>query len=276
MDCVRVEENLEPYILGALSPEETSRMERHLDSCAVCVEKLNAHADTVAGLAFAAPRHTATARVKERLFARVDAERSRPRWFGLDQPGLLAGLGRRLVANYRMGAVAVFVVALLAGGGWFNGRLNQIEAEKEALANQLLTKSDAETEMMGKLMEMSEKQLALKYMAASPDLSVKRLSATGPTPEARGMVIVSEAGSSGLLAAIGLTPLPPDKVYQVWLLKDGRVHKAGLLQVDWTGFGQALVDLFAPLHSLDGIFITIEQVGGSSDPSGESVLKGDL
>ena len=75
---------------------------------------------------------------------------------------------------------------------------------------------------------------------------------------------------------MNLRPLPPDRVYQVWLVKDGRRYNGGYFTVDSSGYGQTLIFPYASIAEFEGIGITIEPIGGSSGPTGISVLKGDL
>ena len=106
--------------------------------------------------------------------------------------------------------------------------------------------------------------------------SVNMLWGTGWEANARGMLMVSRSGSQALLLALNLRPLPPDRVYQVWLVKNGRRYNGGHFTVDSSGYGQTLIFPYASIAEFEGIGITIEPIGGSSGPTGISVLKGDL
>ena len=75
---------------------------------------------------------------------------------------------------------------------------------------------------------------------------------------------------------VDLPPLPYGMVYQVWLIKDSRVHGAGWFTVDSTGYGQTVIIPVAPFREFDAVGITIEPRGGSIDPTGVSVLSGGL
>ena len=124
--------------------------------------------------------------------------------------------------------------------------------------------------------DMLRDQGYLTYVMSSPGTAVNLLSATEPTARARGMIAVSDTGQAAVLLTLDLPPLPPDKVYQVWLIKGGRGFDSGVFTVDSNGYGQTIIQLFAPLGWFDAIGITIEPSGGSPGPTGDSVLKGDL
>ena len=89
-------------------------------------------------------------------------------------------------------------------------------------------------------------------------------------------MMISRSEPRALLLALNLDPLPLDKAYQVWLISNGRKYNGGLFRVDSTGFGQAVIIPVVPFRQIDALVITIEPAGGSHDPTGADVLKGDL
>ena len=54
------------------------------------------------------------------------------------------------------------------------------------------------------------------------------------------------------------------------------MHSAGWFTVDSTGYGQTVIIPVAPFWEFDAAGITIEPSGGSIDPTGVSVLSGEL
>ena len=166
---------------------------------------------------------------------------------------------------------------------------NMLEAQSETLAR-LETQTQEMAEDSGTIANQLDVLLAsqthtydmlrdqgyLTYVMSSPGTAVNLLSATEPTARARGMIAVSDTGQAAVLLTLDLPPLPPDKVYQVWLIKGGRGFDSGVFTVDSNGYGQTIIQLFAPLGWFDAIGITIEPSGGSPGPTGDSVLKGDL
>jgi anti-sigma-K factor RskA len=63
--------NAAPYVLGALSPEESEAFRRHLASCAICREEVAALAVVAAALPAAAPQLTAPPALKQRVMSAV-------------------------------------------------------------------------------------------------------------------------------------------------------------------------------------------------------------
>ena len=88
--------------------------------------------------------------------------------------------------------------------------------------------------------------------------------------------MVSRGGTRALLYFLNLPPLPPFQVYQLWLIKNGQMYSTAIFTVDSTGFGQAVIIPVTPFTEFDGAGVTIEPAGGSTGPTGVSVLKGDL
>ena len=54
------------------------------------------------------------------------------------------------------------------------------------------------------------------------------------------------------------------------------IINASFLSIDRTGYGQTIIIPYLSVADFDGIGITIEPASGSADPTGESVLQGDL
>ena len=274
MDCKEAQEQFELYLLGALEPREMARTDYHVDTCPECSRKLREEGNIVTELAYAAPQIEVPPQVKRQLFSRIEAAQAPLRTPRVIRDWLrdLVGLGPKLVPHSGITVGVALVAVVVLGGIWFNSRINNIDEEKEVLATQIESVAEGGAEMIEKLKE----QRYLTYMSAAPDVSVNRLSATRPAAKSRGMVMAPRTGEAPVLAALDLPPLPKDKVYQVWLIKDGLIYSGGVFTVDSTGYAQTIIPLFAPMASFNAIVITVERAGGSPGPTGESVLKGDL
>src|SRR5687767_4353169 len=72
----------------------------------------------------------------------------------------------------------------------------------------------------------------------------------------------------------GLPPLAPGQVYQLWLLRAGRIESVQVFRLSG-GAGTITVPI-APT-SFTALYITIEPApGGSAAPSGPAILTGNL
>jgi anti-sigma-K factor RskA len=121
--------NAAPYMLGALTEEESVAFRRHLESCAICREEVAALQVVAAALPAAAPPLSAPSTLKRRVMSAVHEDarvvpamrsnlrkrRSRPSW----RPRSLLPIPRAAIAG--LGAAAVIVLAVIAlassGGG---------------------------------------------------------------------------------------------------------------------------------------------------------------
>ena len=88
--------------------------------------------------------------------------------------------------------------------------------------------------------------------------------------------MVSQTSTNALLLVVDLPLLPADKVYQVWPMKGRAKYNSGWFTVDSTGYGQTVIIPVAPFWEFEAAGITIKPAGGSVDPTGVNILKGDL
>ncbi|HYM53766.1 MAG TPA: anti-sigma factor [Solirubrobacteraceae bacterium] len=144
--------NAAPYVLGALTDDESEAFRRHMDSCAVCREEVAALQVVVAALPAAAPQVIAPGDLKRRVMAevRADARRlperepgraPRPRGTGrLRRRPAFAGLAAAAVV------IALALIAFASGGG--SGGARVIRAQVLAPgATALLRLSDGHADL---------------------------------------------------------------------------------------------------------------------------------
>ena len=99
---------------------------------------------------------------------------------------------------------------------------------------------------------------------------------TSDAPLASGTLIMDQHGHYGTLVVDQLPALDADHQYQVWLNRPGERLSAGLLTVNYEGYGS--LELSAP-HALlqyDSLGITLEPFGGSPGPTGDKILGADI
>ena len=278
MECKEAEDLIEEYILGDLDDRSSRLMKTHLETCLDCGINLKEHSETLASLATAVPQIEAPLRVKQALFSRVDADLR----VGIKDRlsfvlrGLLPATRPALFPHAGKAAATAIVAGLVFSGVWFNSQLDQISDDSKEMSVQIDEAAERDTQMM----DLVKTQRSLTYealrLSASPDTSVNMLWSTGRPSQARGMLVVSYSGSEALLLVLNLPPLPSDKVYQVWFVKEGHRYDGGLLTVDSTGFAQAVIMPMIPFAELDAVGVTVEPAGGSAGPTGTSVLQGDM
>ena len=290
MDCNQAEEQFLPYILGALESAEIETLRAHVESCGDCRRQMQDEGETLSRLAFAVPQLEAPAHLKDRLLARIELVDGPATQ--MSKPSRRAFFGKNLFSLPRAGAVAsLLLIGVIFGGVWLNGgskkevpdenrenagQLEQVARSNEDLSAKIPSFTDIEPEATDVLGRQRHNLYSVPPTSTPSGTSVNMLWGTGWEANARGMLMVSRSGSHALLLALNLRPLPPDRVYQVWLVKNGRRYSGGYFTVDASGYGQTLIFQYASIAEFEGIGITIEPIGGSSGPTGISVLKGDL
>lgn len=277
MDCSDVGERVVPYLRGALERDEAATLEKHIAACRECSRAMAE--EMVADLAHAVPQKDPPQSVKDRLFVRVESLGA-PKSVWL-KPGNWASkhagrFTRRAALGWSGGAAVALAVVLLATGVWLNDRLTDVSRDAEQLSNELALARERESEVMSAVEGHREATYELIRMSSTPGTSVNTLLGTGPWSTARGVVMFSYTSNRGLLLVTDLPALPADRIYRVWLIRDGIKYNAGWFTVDPLGYGQTIIIPLEPFGQFDGMGITIEPRGGSGDPTGVNVLEGDL
>ena len=83
---------------------------------------------------------------------------------------------------------------------------------------------------------------------------------------------VVPSGEGSVFAVAGLQKAPPGHTYQLWLIKEGADPVSGGV-FDVTG-GIAVIDTDQSIEDYDGAAVTIEQAGGSRQPTTTPILSG--
>lgn len=95
-------------------------------------------------------------------------------------------------------------------------------------------------------------------------------------PSADVRLVMDMETNTAMLVATRLPPLSSDRVYQVWLGRQGARMPAARLIVDQQGDGECNLDLDASMHSYDSAWITLEPAVGSPMPNSPGIAKGTL
>ena len=176
--------------------------------------------------------------------------------------------GRRaLVALAAAGLVTVAGLGLLVGR---QSRLATALQENLDAANAQARIAELETEAAQRIAD------ALRGGAgvlAADDVRILDLAGQPAAPRARGRLF-RQPGGGAFFAAVGLPPLPPGRVYQLWLIPDATPVSAALLRVD--ADGRALAAVTPPAGVTDSVpaALTQESAGGVASPSGNVYLLG--
>jgi anti-sigma-K factor RskA len=231
---------LPAYALNSLDVDETMGVAQHLATCNSCRLELRTYQDITGELSLAAPSAAPSPELKRRIMQQVQGkEASRNTVARTPWWNRLASLLTRSAPVW--GAVSLVLVLVLGVSSlvmW--QRLNRIET------------------------------------AASAGFIKVTLQSTAKTPQAVGMLVISKDGNYGTLIVENLPPLDQAYQYQLWLIKDGQRTSGGVFSVNEDGYGVLYVLSKKSLISYPSFGITVEPAGGSSSPTGDKVLSGNL
>ena len=231
----RHEDNVGPYLLGALSELERQAFERHVAACARCredVERLRLAADA---LPRSVPQVAPPPSLKASLMQVVEGE-ARERRGEPARPRRTLREWLAPLAPTRMRPVAAWVSAaflLVAGVG------------VGAAGVSLLGDDGPRT------------------VSAHADRDrVPFASAT--------LVIPEDGDAGGILRVHGLPSLSSNRVYQAWVRRDGEVVPQATFDVGPDGSGAAAIT--ARLDDAGAVMVTREPRGGARAPSERPIL----
>ena len=176
--------------------------------------------------------------------------------------------GRRDLVLLAIGSLAV-----AAGVGWFAARqTNLATALQENLdaANTQARIAELETAAAQRVADGLRE--GARVLTAA-DVQPLDLDGQPVAPSARGRLFWS-ASEGGLLTVTGLPPVPPGRVYQLWLIPETSPVSAALLSADAEGRGMAAVTPPEGMTELVPAAVTLEPAGGATTPGGDVYLLG--
>lgn len=228
---------LPAYALGSLDADETSQVEKHLLSCWICRAESRTFQNVAEQLSFAAPAAVPSPDLKDRLMQRVQTA-------GPQRPAPVPSARRswleRLLPVWGLASLGL-ILALTAFTLSLWQRLNHLE-----------------------------------FLTAPGGMRAIPLNATGEVPSATGFVLVGTDGRNGAIVVDGLPQLDENQQYQVWLVRDGERTSGAVFSTDEESYGGTRIRVAGSLLEYSAIDVTIEPVGGSSQPTGVHVLGGAL
>lgn len=233
-------DQLSAYALDCLDAAEKARVDAHLKGCEICRLELQTYREIVDVLPLAMLESDPPPGLKGQILQRASQTRkTSPAQASPSWWEQLAGYLRRGAPAW--GLASLVLILLLGVNNLFLWqRVNQLESS-----------------------------------AQIPFISVS-MTGTEVSPGASGLLVISKDGEHGTLIVDGLAALDPNLQYQLWLIRDEQRTNGGVFSVDQEGYGSLWISSPRPLASYSGFGITIEPAGGSSGPTGDKVLGGEL
>jgi anti-sigma-K factor RskA len=258
-------EALALYAMGALdNPQDLAALQTHLGTCGDCRRELEALRADTALLALSATGPQPPARSRDRLLKAVAAE---PRVEKRNQQRYAVGRLRRRWATLApvtvMLLLAVFSILLWRDLRNTRQALRHTHAELEQLQLELARthKDLAEAKMVHDLLH-------------APDAWPLTLVSKKTPPQPQIKTVYSKQQGTLLLMASNVTPLPENKIYQLWLMPaDGSAPMSvGWFKPDSKGNGMMFHKMSSGVAA-KGFAVTVENAGGSQTPTMPIVME---
>lgn len=248
-------EDLALYALGSLQGEDRANLEKHLDSCSGCRQELEAIRGDGALLAVSATGPKPPQRSRQRL---LDAIASDSRGSSSPAPA------RRFNVWAFFGwaaAVGMFLVVI------------QLRRQNVSLQEAV---SSLGAVVGSQTIEMENARRVVDTLTAPESQAVTLVAAKNP-PQPQGKAFYLRNRSGLVFVANNLGPLPPDKIYELWLIPpDGKPIAAGLFKPDAKGNASVINPPGIPAGVEAKTFaVTLEPATGPHDaPRGTGVMAG--
>lgn len=265
MHTQHVDDLIDEYALGILDPPVRKTVELHIAACPPCRRVAQQTEDVAHLLAFAAPPIAPPRRCKLRLLEKIEREQ------------FLAMPTRRRSALGRpaLWANVAALVALLLLGAWvvnLQNQLNHMAAEAASAQTQVALINGENLRLQTQIAEFEDFDT---IMARS--VAVRYLNGVGPAAAASAETYMTPGDKTALLVVRNLPPPPPGKTYQVWVARSNHQQPLSTFAVDAPGeLVKVKIAPPEPMDTYQEIMVTIEDAGGASSPSDETVLAGDL
>lgn len=247
LSCEQCEALLPGYVLTTLASDEAAAVAEHLLTCDRCPGSLQAYQAVVDQMADVVPVQTPAPEVWQRLRETIDSELATP----------IQDSAARQRRPYRERAprwvfgLATVQILLLIGTGWLAWTIwaSAVVARpvQEAMQQQL----DVYRNIMVLLTAPDARRVVMRSKAA----------------EAQGILLLQPTETTAALVALDFPPLRPNRVYQLWLLRDNQRDNGGTFEVDQDGYAMVTVTAPQPLSAYQAAGITEEPASGSVGPT---------
>jgi anti-sigma-K factor RskA len=258
-------DQVELYLLDALTAGERRAFEAHLSVCEECQAQTNSLRGVVDTLSQIVPQHEPPSRLRSRVLTAAGAPARdrqttiRPRAAAPAIAPWLAAATLLVVAA----AAAVYATSLRSRVMVLERRLAQASERAEL--------RDRQVAELQRTAAAAQSQVAV---LAAPDIQRIDLAGQAVAPRSTGRAFWSR--SRGLVfTALNLPPLPPGRTYQLWVLTAQPAPvSAGVFRPDAAGRAAEWFATPTDLPQPVGMAVTIEPDGGVPAPTGDKYLVG--
>jgi anti-sigma-K factor RskA len=262
------------YVLGALSLQEAEEVEAHLASCPLCEGEVSRAWEAGQLLRLAVPQVEPPDMLRYRILAAARADLNPAPAVAAVPAPVVAGSSRRswfhwLSAPRLAGALAIMPLLLSV---WLTAQVLSMQRQVQDTQQALVDTQQA----LGRAAQNGLFVAEFLGKGIEKGTSVTPLVPTAGAPGASGNLYYLSSTNEGVLVVKGLLKENDDKVYQVWLMNQGRIHSGGTFYCDEAGRGMLVIRDGLPLQSAEMLRITKEPRGGSDQPHEPAYMWGRL
>ncbi len=273
------------YVLGALSKEDRTAFETHLEVCLECVREVKSLLPVTHTLIHSAPPLDAPPSLRARVLGHVTGTAPAPRdiasapvdalFTALDEsdtPTLFVKPPRR-----GLGALfwiaATLLIAAAAVGGWRVAELDREVGElRTALNAETSLTERAETQLEAARAAEAEREAVLAIVTG-PDVQQLALEGQPLAPRASARALWNNMADMVFIAR-GLPSLPAGDVYQLWFVLPNAPMSAALVEPDAAGSATVILEVPDTVTLPVVMAMTVEPAGGVPAPTGNLYLLG--
>lgn len=256
------------YALGALTPDEVKEFEQYLSRASAKEREILSEFTSAASLLpLALERKTPPAQVKQQLMQKIalaarayESVQARTDSLVPEVParatnwmpwGIAAGLA--MVALF-----SLYVMNLMGTIAEQNSKIASMEIRLVELKD-----------------ELSRKDEQLKVLAAK-EIHISIMSGLEVNPVGYGKIIWDPEKKSAILQVSNLPTVPPDKDYQLWVIKDKKPISAGVFAVADREANFFKIENLAAVNpkEINAFAVTLEPKGGVPQPTGDMYMMG--
>ncbi len=274
MSCEQIREMLDAYALGAADPEDTSAVESHIADCVRCWDELSTSQQTAALLALTVPIQEAPLRLRDRVMAQAQRERSA----GPPKPRFWERL--RLSWPATAGALGVASLAALVVSAFLGMQVQDLRDKNNDLETQMsASTASLQAQVSNTSKQLSDQQSIFTVLADDKRQEVDVMP-QGGTGSSEAYYIWSTEKAKGFLLCEGLPALVAGTVFELWVVtKNGSSESKSVPMTSFDstdGNCQITMDFAQLTGTPTGIGITVEQAPMTATKHSPWLLYGTL
>ncbi|MEO8613079.1 MAG: anti-sigma factor [Chloroflexota bacterium] len=252
-DCESILELLPDYAFGLTSAEDTRWIEANIATCPEAAAQLADYQHLQDDMRADVPQINPPAALEARLMAAIAVP---------TQSALPPKTRRSITIRWGWVTAAAAMVALVLTNVYWLGRVNTVSVPPKSSDS-----TSAHIAVQGD---------STFVLTSASDLRWVRLPPSQQNVDAAAVLLWNSESKIGLLYVRGFPSLSAGKTFQLWLTKGDDRASAGLFRVDENGNGALLFNITDAIDKYTWARITEEPVDGSSQPSDQVVVIGEL